>query len=223
MKGAVLEVVLVSAQGVDRAIILGHPDYYVVVECGKQICRSKSSSGKLDKIYWNEKFTFQLLPSEVETVTHLKLRILKERFFLDAKFVGETMIFLRRIIVEGNEHGGGWIEVRPAAFNVELKDETYRGQITVAMKFIPNVDINPKRSSDGYTAASVHKMARQMIAHWWRLLTSCGCGSNPCRSNGETSSVQGLGLEFDPECMCLRQTSCGCGDKELLRQRHKES
>lgn len=75
MKGAILEVLLVSAKGIDRTHILGttisltshsstntlfiplsinvvgygmltgHPGYHVIVECGSQVFTSKTSSG----------------------------------------------------------------------------------------------------------------------------------------------------------------------------------
>ncbi|KAL8495251.1 hypothetical protein ACS0TY_019415 [Phlomoides rotata] len=91
MKGAILEVLLVSAEGIGQAGIIGHPAYHVILECGTQMCRSKTSSGHLDKIYWNEKITFELPASEMETLSHLKLKIVNEEFFTDDEFVGETM------------------------------------------------------------------------------------------------------------------------------------
>lgn len=48
-------------------------------------------AGNLDKIYWNEKLVFDLPESELETLSHLKFRIVKEEHFSDDDFVGETM------------------------------------------------------------------------------------------------------------------------------------
>ncbi|KAL3622112.1 hypothetical protein CASFOL_033523 [Castilleja foliolosa] len=137
MKGAILEVLLVCAEGLDHTRILGHPGYHVIVECGTQFCRSKTSSGRLDKIYWNEKFVFEFPASELETLNHLKLKIVNDKFFTDGKFVGETLIFIKEIIVEGNRIG--LIELNPAPYNVVLEDDTYKGQITIGLKFTPNV------------------------------------------------------------------------------------
>ncbi|KAL0397906.1 UNVERIFIED_CONTAM: Pentatricopeptide repeat-containing protein DOT4, chloroplastic [Sesamum calycinum] len=109
------------------------PTYHVIVQCGTQICRSKSSSGNPDKIYWNEKFTFELPPSELETLNHLKLRIVNEEYFTDGEFVGETM------------NKKGLVELNPAPFNVVLEDDTYKGQITIGLKFIPNTVLQMKR------------------------------------------------------------------------------
>ncbi|KAL6569507.1 hypothetical protein OROMI_014021 [Orobanche minor] len=136
MEGGILEVLLVCAKGIDHTRILGHPGFHVIVECGTQMCRSKTSSGSLDKIYWNEKFTFEIPASELETLNHLKLKIVNEKYFSDGKFVGETLIFIKGVIVEGNRIG--LIELKPAPFNVVLEDDTYKGQITIGLKFIPN-------------------------------------------------------------------------------------
>lgn len=48
-----------------------------------------------------------------------------------------SRIFLKRIIMEGNYKG--LIELKPAPFNVVLEDDTYKGQIMVGLKLIPNV------------------------------------------------------------------------------------
>ena len=39
--------------------------------------------------------------------------------------------------MEGNYRG--LAEILPAPFNVVLEDDTYKGEMTVGMKFIPNV------------------------------------------------------------------------------------
>lgn len=49
-------------------------------------------TGGLDKVYWNEKFIFKLPESELETSSHIKLKIVKEGHFTDGKLVGETML-----------------------------------------------------------------------------------------------------------------------------------
>ncbi|PIN22840.1 putative Ca2+-dependent phospholipid-binding protein [Handroanthus impetiginosus] len=201
MNGAILEVLLVSAKGIGHTSIIGFsitlkhfimlqiitlsnmhfltgkPAYHVIVECSTQACRSKTSSGNLDKIYWNEKLSFVLSPSEVETLSHLKLKIVNEDYFTDGEFVGETIIFLKGIIVEGSYKG--LIELNPAPFNVVLEDDTYKGELTIGLKFIPNIVRELKRTQyveeEGH---SVGKSICKMIlsfgkVQWWRLLFSC--------------------------------------------------
>lgn len=49
-------------------------------------------------------------------------------------------IYLKGIIVEGNYRG--LIELNPDPFNVVLEDDTYKGQIKIGLKFIPNVRLS---------------------------------------------------------------------------------
>jgi hypothetical protein len=46
-------------------------------------------------------------------------------------------IHLGGIITEGND--SGFLEVKPAPYNVVLEDDTYKGQIRIGFKFIANV------------------------------------------------------------------------------------
>ncbi|CAI9263393.1 unnamed protein product [Lactuca saligna] len=140
MKGGILEVFLESARGIRHTNLIGKPKYYVIIECGIQQNKSKSSKGDHHKVSWNEKFNFELSMSEYQKLTHLRLRIMdKELFANDTGFVGEAKIYLEEILVEGNEKG--LIEVAPKPYNVVLDDETYKGEIKIGLKFIPNAVI----------------------------------------------------------------------------------
>ncbi|EPS65171.1 hypothetical protein M569_09609, partial [Genlisea aurea] len=112
--------------------------YHVVLECGPYTFRSKTSSGnfRLEKIYWNEKFTFRLTEQEVETAGFLKLKIMSQGGYLsDDEFVGETLIFLKGITAEGSYRGT--VELKPSAFNVVAEDDRrYRGEVTLGLRFI---------------------------------------------------------------------------------------
>lgn len=46
-------------------------------------------------------------------------------------------IHLGGIITEGSD--SGFLEVKPAPYNVVLEDDTYKGQIKIGFKFIANV------------------------------------------------------------------------------------
>ncbi|KAL0464802.1 UNVERIFIED_CONTAM: phloem protein 2 [Sesamum latifolium] len=167
MKGVVLEVLLVSAEGIDHTNIVGSPTYHVIVQCGTQVCRSKTSSGNPDIIYWNEKFTFELPPSELETLSHLKLRIVNEEYFSDGEFVGETIIFLKGIIVESNYKG--LVELSPAPFNVVLEDDTYKGQITIGLKFIPSAVLQMKRKQCIQEERDIDESICRMVVRLWEM------------------------------------------------------
>ncbi|KAK4848408.1 hypothetical protein QYF36_012625 [Acer negundo] len=102
----------------------GTPTYYVIVQCGNQMHRSKVSSVKDDKVWWNEKFSFEYPVSDWKKLTHIKFRIMDLEFLTDGGFVGQTIFHLGGIITEGSDRG--LIEVQPAPFNVVLEDDTYK-------------------------------------------------------------------------------------------------
>ncbi|KAF5451590.1 hypothetical protein F2P56_026683 [Juglans regia] len=143
MRGGILEVLLVNAEGIRHTKLIGTQSYYVVIECGTQVHRSKVSSGEDDKAWWNEKFLFELPMSDWKNLTHLKIRIMDTEFLTDSAFIGETMIYLGGIVLEGAERD--FIEIKPAPYNVVLEDDTYEGQIKIGIKFIANVRINGNR------------------------------------------------------------------------------
>ncbi|XP_075499772.1 elicitor-responsive protein 3 [Primulina tabacum] len=115
MKGAMLEVLLVCAEGIKNTNKIVNDNV----------------------IYWNEKFVFELSRSELETHGYLKLKIVDEEYFTEGAFVGQTIIFLKGVFVEGNYKA--LVELNPSPFNVVLADDTYKGQMTLGLRFIPNV------------------------------------------------------------------------------------
>ncbi|XP_050249153.1 elicitor-responsive protein 3 [Quercus robur] len=137
MEGGILEIILVNAEGITHTNLVGTPAYYVIIECGTHVHRSKVSSGEDDKAWWNEKFTFERPLSDWKRLTHLKFKIMNTEFLSDGGFVGETIIHLGGIITEGSDRA--FLEVKPAPYNVVLEDDTYRGQIKIGFKFIANV------------------------------------------------------------------------------------
>ncbi|KAG6427147.1 hypothetical protein SASPL_111387 [Salvia splendens] len=106
MKGAILEVLLVSAKGIDRTHILGHPGYHVIVECGSQEIW-ENSTGMKSLCSSCQNRAGESEPSETQDC---------ER----------GAIFIKGIIVEGNYKG--LAEILPAPFNVMLEDDTYKGR-----------------------------------------------------------------------------------------------
>ncbi|KAA8516048.1 hypothetical protein F0562_019227 [Nyssa sinensis] len=150
----------------------GKPMYYVIIECGNQVCRSKTSAGHHHEIRWNQKFSFEFPLSEWDKLTHLKFRILDEEYFTDGGFVGETIIYIEGIIVEANDNG--YIKLRPVPYNVVLEDDTYQGELKIGLKFITNKDA-PHTETRVYVAEE--KEPRQSICRtirnlwkipWWR-------------------------------------------------------
>ncbi|GLT60652.1 hypothetical protein SLA2020_334090 [Shorea laevis] len=150
MKGGTLEVFLGDAEDIRHTNILGTPVYYVITQLGSHEHRSRVSKGKDAKVMWNEKFKFELPMSHWKRDSHIKFRIMDREFFSNGGFVGETIIHLGGIISEGNYRG--FIEVKPAPYNVVLEDDTYKGQIKIGFKFIPHNEVHngSKNSLDKY-------------------------------------------------------------------------
>ncbi|CAA0392778.1 unnamed protein product [Arabidopsis thaliana] len=83
---------------------------------------------------WNQKFVFDFPMSQWKKLTYIKLRILDKELFKDGGFVGETIIHLGGIITEGRDRG--YIEIKPAPYNVVLEDDTFKGELKVGLRFI---------------------------------------------------------------------------------------
>ncbi|KAK6918382.1 hypothetical protein RJ641_016804 [Dillenia turbinata] len=161
MKGGTLEVLLVSSEDVRHTHCLGKSKYYVIIVCGKQTHTSKVSSGlssavpsgntklttmmvmdlfasgKDAEVFWNQKFTFKFKFHDWKHLTHIKLRIMEKRLLTDS-FVGETIFYIGGILAEACDQG--FIELKPAPYNVVLGDDTYKGQIKFGIKFISEVE-----------------------------------------------------------------------------------
>ncbi|OIV89414.1 hypothetical protein TanjilG_21908 [Lupinus angustifolius] len=118
MKTGILEVLLVNAEGIQHRNLVG----------------------KQKKPRWNEKFIFDFSSLDKNS-THLKCRIMTTKKHLtNGGFVGEAKVYIGGIISEGSDEG--YIEIRPAAYNVVLEDDTYKGQIKIGFKFIANVRLD---------------------------------------------------------------------------------
>ncbi|XP_020262508.1 elicitor-responsive protein 1 [Asparagus officinalis] len=133
MKGGALEVLLVNAEGLKHARLLRSSSQYVITQCGSHIHTSKSTTGKDKKAWWNEKFVFKLTNSEWKSVTKIKLKVMEKDKLLEDCSLGEATIYLRGILREGERKG--ITELKPAPYNIVLKDRTYGGELKVGLKF----------------------------------------------------------------------------------------
>ncbi|ESQ37698.1 hypothetical protein EUTSA_v10029141mg [Eutrema salsugineum] len=134
MKRGILEVLLVDAHGITHTNFIGTPVYYVFLQCGTKEYRSKMSKGDNDNALWNQKFVFDFPMSQWKKLSHLKFRIMDKELFKDGGFVGETIIHLGGIITEGRDRG--YMEVKPAPYNVVLEDDTFKGELKLGLRFI---------------------------------------------------------------------------------------
>ncbi|KAJ6972296.1 hypothetical protein NC653_032769 [Populus alba x Populus x berolinensis] len=171
MKRGILEVLLVHAKGMKHTNLIGPPVYHVIIQCGSHVHKSKASSGKDEKTWWNEKFRFDFPLADWKQLTHLKFRIMDQEFFTDGGFVGETIIYLGGIIDEGINRGV--LEMMPAPYNVLLEDDTYKGEIKIGLKFITNTEVLPERTFLAQVDEPRQPICRSIInlwkLSWWKL------------------------------------------------------
>ncbi|XP_050236191.1 putative pentatricopeptide repeat-containing protein At3g01580 [Mercurialis annua] len=167
MKRGILEVLLVHAEGVEHTNLVGTPAYYVIIQCGNRVHKSKVSSGKDEQAWWNEKFRFEFPIADWKHMTHLKFRIMDKEFFTDGGFVGETIIFLGGIIDEGANNGS--VELKPASYNVVQEDDTYKGEIKIGLKFITNKEGHMQRRA---FEAPVHEPRQSLLRSITNFLKS---------------------------------------------------
>lgn len=155
----------------------GRPAYYVLIECGTLVERTKTTTGNHKEICWNEKFAFEFPSFEWENLTHLKFKVMAEEYLFEGGFVGETIIYLQGFIKEGNDNG--FLEVRPTPYNVVLEDDTYQGEIKIGLKFFPNKE---KYTVTTRTYVEEEQETRQSICRtimnlvripWGRFLFFC--------------------------------------------------
>ncbi|XP_078445888.1 calcium-dependent lipid-binding (CaLB domain) family protein isoform X2 [Wolffia australiana] len=144
MKGGVLEVLLVNAEDLHHSHLMGSSGIYVVLRCGDQIQRSKLSKGNDGMICWNEKFFFSFATREWNSLTRLRMKIMKSHALSEDSPIGETTIHLGGVLDEGNRRGG--IDLNAAPYNVVLPDGAYQGQIKIGFKFTYDIEVQPMKS-----------------------------------------------------------------------------
>ncbi|XP_043718080.1 elicitor-responsive protein 3 [Telopea speciosissima] len=172
MEGGILEVLLVNAEGLRHTNFIGKPRYYVILQCGDQTHKSKITTAKKKKAFWNEKFKFKIPFSQWQNLSHLKLRIMDKETFTEGGFVGETIVHLGGILTEGNDKG--FIEVEPTLYNVVLEDDTYKGEIKIGFKFMANVEVQREtRVCDGLDKQKPKSICGTLFSFWriiwWRF------------------------------------------------------
>ncbi|CAL0318345.1 unnamed protein product [Lupinus luteus] len=136
MPRGTLEVILVSAKGLDDSDFLSSIDPYVILTYRAQEHKSTVKEGAGSNPEWNEIFLFTVSDSASE----LNLKIMDKDKFSKDDFLGEAIISIDAVVEEGS--------IPETVYNV-VKDEEYRGEIKVALSFTPE----PERYDDqGYNA-----------------------------------------------------------------------
>ncbi|MED6106887.1 hypothetical protein PIB30_008582 [Stylosanthes scabra] len=124
MPRGTLEVVLISAKGLEDTDFFGKIDPYVILTYRSQEHKSTVLEGAGTKPQWNESFLFTVIDSASE----LNLRIMDKDNLSDDDYLGEATIPLHAVFAEGS--------YPETSYNV-VKDEKFCGEIKVALNFTP--------------------------------------------------------------------------------------
>ncbi|KAE8790302.1 Elicitor-responsive protein 3 [Hordeum vulgare] len=116
-----LEVLLVSAKGLDDSDFFNSMDPYVILTCRSHEQKSTVASGAGSEPEWNETFVFAVSGNAPE----LRVKIMDSDAFSADDLVGEAW---QAVLQEGS---------LPPAVHRVVKDEEYRGEIKIALTFTP--------------------------------------------------------------------------------------
>ncbi|CAL5196141.1 unnamed protein product [Lathyrus oleraceus] len=123
MPRGTLEVVLISAKGLDDNDFLTSVDPYVILTYRAQEHKSNVQEGAGSNPQWNETFLFTVSDSASE----LKLKIMEKDSYSDDN-IGEAIIPLDAVLDEGSV---------PESVYKLVKEEQYCGEIRIALTFKP--------------------------------------------------------------------------------------
>ncbi|BAT97891.1 C2 domain-containing protein [Vigna angularis] len=124
MPRGTLEVILISAKGLDDNDFLSSIDPYVILTYRTQEHKSTVQEDSGSKPQWNESFLFTVSDSTSE----LNLKIMDKDNFTQDDSLGETNIDLGPLFEVGS---------LPETVHKVVKDEEYCGEIKVALTFTP--------------------------------------------------------------------------------------
>ncbi|XP_051145195.1 elicitor-responsive protein 3 [Andrographis paniculata] len=122
MPQGTLEVVLISAKGLEDSDFLSGMDPYAILTCRTQEKKSSVASGDGSNPEWNETFLFSI----TEGVGELHIKLMDKDTFTADDFVGEVRISLDSVFDQE--------DIPPTSYSV-VKDEHYCGEIKVGLKF----------------------------------------------------------------------------------------
>ncbi|PKI55247.1 hypothetical protein CRG98_024364 [Punica granatum] len=121
-----LEVLLISAKGLENTDFLCNMDPYVILTCRTQEKKSSIASGKGAEPEWNETFVFTVSGS----VSELNMKIMDSDSGTSDDLVGEATIPLEPLFEEGS--------LPATSYNV-VKNDEFCGEIRVSLTFTPEV------------------------------------------------------------------------------------
>ncbi|RVW33803.1 16 kDa phloem protein 1-like [Vitis riparia] len=133
MANGTLEVLLINARRLKDKNFLVKMDPYVLIQYGNQVRWSSVAKGRNPE--WNEKFTFNAeYPGGEHHKYKLILRIMdKHKLSCIDDFIGQTTIYVKDLVSMGVEMGQA--HLRPTKYRVVLPNQSYAGEISVAVAF----------------------------------------------------------------------------------------
>ncbi|KAJ3692998.1 hypothetical protein LUZ60_012093 [Juncus effusus] len=120
-----LEVLLVSAKGLEDEDIFGKMDPYAILSCRSHEQKSSVKKNAGSDPEWNESFVFAIS----DDVTELHIKLMDRDICTADDCVGVAKIPLEPVFMEG--------KIPPTFYNV-VTDNEYHGQIKVSLAFIPD-------------------------------------------------------------------------------------
>ncbi|CAI9292204.1 hypothetical protein Lser_V15G31642 [Lactuca serriola] len=123
MPEGTLEVLVVSAKGLENADVLCNMDPYVIITYRSQEKKSNVASGKGSNPEWNETFLFDVSSKET---ADLKIKIMDSDTGNADDLVGHASISLDALFHDG--------DIPAKSYNV-MKDDAYCGEIRVGLNF----------------------------------------------------------------------------------------
>uniref|UniRef100_A0ACD5VTT4 Uncharacterized protein n=1 Tax=Avena sativa TaxID=4498 RepID=A0ACD5VTT4_AVESA len=135
MGRGLLKVLLVDAKGLAGNDFLGKLDPYVMVQFPAGSTERKSSTAEDEgrNPSWNQVFKFQITSTAPNVQHKLVFRIMDHDSFSGDDFLGQATINVTDLISIGMEKGKS--ELNTAKYRVVTADNSYHGEIKVAITF----------------------------------------------------------------------------------------
>ncbi|GAU31119.1 hypothetical protein TSUD_212260 [Trifolium subterraneum] len=151
-----MEVHLVKAKGLNGTCFFGGmEDPYVLIQYQGQEKRSNVAKGRGRNHVWDEKFIFKVENHGSSDKNKLIFKIMDKDTFSADDFIGQAIIYVKDLLVEGEQNGVA--KLPPLKYRVIRANQSYRGEIDVAITFTPKVedelieeDIGGWKESDYY-------------------------------------------------------------------------
>ncbi|KAM0889611.1 hypothetical protein ACQ4PT_027569 [Festuca glaucescens] len=139
-----LEVLLISAKGLDDSDFLNRMDPYVILTWRSNEQKSTVAKGAGSEPEWNETFVFKVY-SSADNSPQLSLKIMDSDAFSADDLVGEASIPLEAVLLEGS---------LPPDVHRIVKDEEYCGEIKIKLTFTPAEENEEEESYGGWNQSA---------------------------------------------------------------------